>query len=194
MIKRILFILFVLAAFNTSAQVPASSHDADIDSMFAANAKADSILKANLARDTYIDVVVLDVTGEVNDWEDIIGKENESLLVKMIKAHEKKTTDEIAIVTTNDIGPFGTDLDDYSLRLANKVGVGKKDKNNGVTIVISQKLRKMRIDTGLGIGEKLSDAECKRIIDDIMIPEFKKDDYEAGITKGLAEIIRLLEQ
>jgi uncharacterized protein len=58
---------------------------------------------------------------------------------------------------------------------------------------ISAQLRRIRISNGEGIVARLSDAATARIIDGIMIPEFKKGAYFTGILNGLTAIIAKLQ-
>lgn len=133
-------------------------------------------------------------TGYVNDFENVLDSATIKYLTTQISQHEKKTTNQIVVVTVGYIGPYADDLDTYTYHLANEWGVGQKDKNNGVVIIVSTGLRKARITTGYGLEIALPDAECKRILDDMMFPEFRKNNYAAGITNGLMEIIRILEK
>ena len=48
----------------------------------------------------------------------------------------------------------------------------------------------MRINNGDGIETKLSDAETKDIIDNIIIPEFKKGNYFQGLRNAIVETTR----
>lgn len=129
-----------------------------------------------------------DYIGYVNDFEGIFTQDQIKELNDIIAQHEKETTNEIAIVTITSFEPYKT-LFDYSLALANRWGVGKKDKNNGITIVFGKQIRQIRIQVGYGLENKLKDEEAKKIIDKTIIPEFKKGDYYAGIKNGLLEII-----
>ena len=72
--------------------------------------------------------------------------------------------------------------------LANNSGIDKKDKNNGVSIVISKKLRQIQIQVGDGITDKLTNEECKSIIKTI-ISYIKKEDFYKGVEKGI-ELIK----
>ena len=85
------------------------------------------------------------------------------------------------------------DLDAYTLKLANTWGVGKKGSNNGIIIAIAPYMRRVRINNGLGIEKKLSDAETKNIIDSIITPNFKKGDYFEGTRQGLIAIMNKLD-
>ncbi len=131
--------------------------------------------------------------GYVNDFEDILTPEQENELAKLIGAHEKKTTNQIAIVTLTSISPYDN-MEQYSLDLANYWGIGQKGKNNGVLIAIGKNLRQIRINNGYGLEARLTDLETKKIIDDKMIPYFKTDNYYEGILKGLEAIIAELEK
>lgn len=129
-----------------------------------------------------------DYTGCVNDFENILTKEQINDLTDIIIKNEKETTNEIAIATISSFEPYKT-LFDYSLDLAKYWGIGKKNKDNGILIVFSKMIREMRIQVGIGLEKKLTNEECKMIIDSSFVPEFKKGDYYAGVKKGLTEIM-----
>jgi uncharacterized protein len=127
--------------------------------------------------------------GYVNDFEDILSPDQEQELNKIISEFEKQTTNQIAIVSVDSISPY-TSMKDYATDLANKWGVGQKDKDNGLVIIISKKLRQSRIATGLGTEKILTDQICQRITEQRMIPQFKNGDYFKGIREGLTELIK----
>ncbi|HKK38348.1 MAG TPA: TPM domain-containing protein [Cryomorphaceae bacterium] len=131
-------------------------------------------------------------TGYVNDFENILTDAEEKELTALIKGLESQTSDQISIVTLTGLEPYDN-IDDYSFDLANYWGVGQKDKNNGILIAIGKELRKIRIQNGFGIEKRLTDAETKRIIDEVMIPEFKNDNYFEGLKKGVEAIIQELK-
>lgn len=128
----------------------------------------------------------------VTDFENVLSKEEEEQLTKIITDFEAKTTNEIAVVTVESIKPYD-DIFDYSLDLANKTGVGEKDKNNGILIVVSASLRKIQIQNGDGIVSKLSNEQTKVIIEQKIFPEFKEGKYYNGLKNGIAEIIKALQ-
>jgi uncharacterized protein len=127
--------------------------------------------------------------GWVNDFNDILTVEEEIKLEKLLTKFEKKTTNEIAIVTIDAYGDY-EGIEDYALALFNAWGIGKKDKNNGLLIVVCKQDRKMRIETGSGIRAVLTDELCKTIIDEEFVPEFKKDRYYNGILMGTKRLIK----
>lgn len=126
--------------------------------------------------------------GEVNDYELNFTVEELEKLTLMIREFEKNTSNQIGIVSIKSIGEY-TDFDKYVIDLSNYWGVGQKGKDNGLTIVFSKNLKKIRISTGYGTEKILTDEICKRIIDKIMIPEFQKGKYYNGIENALIELI-----
>ena len=85
------------------------------------------------------------------------------------------------------------EFQEFSLELFNEWGVGKDEKDNGIVIVFSKKLRMIRIEVGEGLTTKLTDEEAKAIIDNLIIPAFKKTSYFDGILRGLSEIINEIQ-
>ncbi|MBN8642411.1 MAG: TPM domain-containing protein [Flavobacteriales bacterium] len=127
----------------------------------------------------------------ITDFEGILSPNEEAKLTHMIVDFEKETSVEIVIVTIKSIKPYD-DIFDYSLDLANKTGVGKKDKSNGIMIVVSNSLRKIQIQNGDGIVPIISNEKTKEIVGQIMIPEFKEGHHFKGLEKGINKIMELL--
>jgi uncharacterized protein len=130
--------------------------------------------------------------GLVNDFENILSSKQEKYLDSMIKAYEKKTTVQIAVITIDTSMISRDKFESYVYRIANAWGVGRKEKNNGVTIGLSKGYRFMRIENGYGIQNILTDNETKKIIDSAFIPYFKKGQYFEGIVNGLEAIMKKL--
>jgi uncharacterized protein len=131
--------------------------------------------------------------GYVNDFEQLFTVAEKQTLDCIIREHEKITGNEIAIVTLKS-GQLGKcNLDDFSLALARKWGIGKKEKNNGVLIAFCTGTRKIRIQNGYGIEKIISDEETKSIIDNAMVPLFREKKYYEGTLKTLLAIIEKIK-
>jgi uncharacterized protein len=128
-------------------------------------------------------------TGYVNDFEQVFTKEQTQRLTELITLYEQKTTNEIAVVTIKSIQNY-SDFDQYAVDLSKSWGVGKKEKNNGLTIVFSKSLMKIRISTGIGTEKILTDELCQKVIDQVMVPKFNEGKIYEGISLGLAELIK----
>ena len=104
------------------------------------------------------------------------------------------TTVEIAIATVDSTMVKNQDFEDYTLVMLRAWGVGKKGKDNGILIVISTDLRRIRIQNGYGIEAVISDAETKHIMDNFFIPRFREGKYFEGTLEGTIAIINRLKQ
>jgi len=129
----------------------------------------------------------------VFDNEKILTIEQSSYLDSIFRAHEKRTTNEIVVVTTPDYGEFSNNID-FSVDFGTKFGIGKREYDNGVVIVFSKTKREIRISTGNGTEKVLTDEVSKKIIDSIMIPKFKTDLVFEGLKEGGTAIINFLDQ
>lgn len=134
--------------------------------------------------------------GWVSDFEKNFSAEQLNTLDSIISLHERETSNEIAVVTVKiDTTTIRTldEFQEFAFELAREWGVGKHEIDNGITIVFSKKLRMIRIEIGNGLTAKLTDDEAKAIIDNLIIPEFKKANYFDGILKGLSEIMKEIQ-
>ncbi|MCB2220679.1 MAG: TPM domain-containing protein [Bacteroidetes bacterium] len=129
-----------------------------------------------------------DYAGYVNDFEGIFTDQQIVELDSIIAKHEKETSNEIAVVTIDSISPYSS-LFDYSLDLANSWGIGKKDRDNGVLLIFGKTIRQIQIQVGYGLEDKLKDPEAKKIIDEFIIPEFRKGEFYEGIKIGVLKVI-----
>lgn len=133
-----------------------------------------------------------EVSGQnrVFDRENILTGVRVKELNQIISDFEKETTNEIAVVTTDNIGDHEK-MVFYADEFGNEHGVGKPGKDNGLAIVFSKTLRETFIATGHYTESILKDEVCREIVDSLMIPEFKQENYFAGIKKGLEGCIRM---
>lgn len=131
------------------------------------------------------------LTGRVVDQAGILSPAFKEELESALAAHENNTTNQVVVVTLKTLG--GVNISEYSLKLGRYWGIGQKDKNNGVLLVVAPNDRRVRIEVGYGLEGTITDAFCEVIIDNYIVPEFKKDDIEGGIKIGAQKILALLE-
>jgi len=108
-----------------------------------------------------------------------------------LSSEDKATTNQIIIYMIPDLD--GESLEDLSMRLAEKNKIGRKDRNNGVLVLIVKNDRKIRIETGYGLEGALTDAESSSIIRNIITPSFKSGNFYEGINKGADAIISAIK-
>jgi uncharacterized protein len=114
------------------------------------------------------------------DKAGMLTTETENAIINASKNLEQKTGAQIVVVTVPTLGE-GVVLEEYSLELFRQWGIGDKEKNNGVLLLISREERKSRIEVGYGLEGALPDAKTGRIQDGNLIPFFKEEKYDLGV-------------
>lgn len=117
--------------------------------------------------------------GYVSDYENIFTPEQNQELTKLLSDYENETSIEIAILTVPD---FESDIADFAQKTATEWGIGKKDINNGLLIVISKNKGVLRSQTGYGLEGYLPDGWLKHTGDSIVYKYFAFNNYYDGLT------------
>lgn len=125
--------------------------------------------------------------GYVNDFAKILPDEVKSRLEQKLSEYEKQTSVEIAVVTTPSLEDMT--IEDWTIGLATKWGVGKRGKDNGLVVAIAPNERKIKIEVGYGLEGDLPDGKCGRILDEFAIPNFRNKDYPKGIEETVNAVI-----
>lgn len=128
--------------------------------------------------------------GYVNDYARLLKAEERQALEAKLNEYDKRTTNQLALAIIDEDFLTVENFKDYTLALSKHWGVGTKEKNNGLTIILSPALRKIRINTGLGTEKILTDEICVYVLDSLILPEFKKGNYYKGLDSGIDELIR----
>jgi uncharacterized protein len=131
------------------------------------------------------------LTGRVVDNAEILSPATRSKLAADLKAHEDRTTNQIAVLTVKSLD--GDSVEDFAVRVFEAWKLGQKGKDNGVLVVVAPTDRRMRIEVGYGLEGTLTDAAAARIIRDRMTPRFKANDYDGGVAQGVGAIVGTLE-
>ncbi len=125
----------------------------------------------------------------VNDFAGLMGQAERQKLEQKLVEFNRQTSTQIAVVTLNDI--HGYAISDYAVRLAEKWGIGQKGKDNGILILINPTNNKVFIATGYGLEGAVPDAIANRIVDEEIIPSFKKDNFFQGLDRATNVLISL---
>ncbi len=129
----------------------------------------------------------------VQDYAELLTPEEEQSIRSILEAFNDTVSNQILVITVKDL--CGYDRAEFTYSLGEKYGVGQKDKDNGVVIMVKPKVGNSRgqafIATGYGLEGALPDAICKRIVETEMIPNFKKNDYYSGILAAVHTTTRL---
>lgn len=122
----------------------------------------------------------------VNDLADILSPEEERTLENKLVALDDSTGNQIAILTITDLKDYQPW--EFGHMVIEQWGIGQKDKNNGVVILVKPKTPsengQLHISVGYGLEGAIPDAVANQISDNEMIPYFKQNRYFDGINHG----------
>jgi uncharacterized protein len=124
----------------------------------------------------------------VNDYANILTADQKQTLENKLDAFDDSTSTQIAVVIVPNVGE--NDITDFAVNLGKAWGVGGKQNNNGVVLLISIDDHKLSIAPGYGLEGALPDVTCSQIIDQVIVPQFKGKDYYRGIDDGTDAIIQ----
>jgi len=149
------------------------------------------IIAFALAAFTAFAVDVPFLTGRVTDNAQILSDETRKAVTANLKAHEEKTTNQIAVLTVPTLD--GVSIEEYAVTVFNTWKLGQKGKDNGILLIVAPKDRKLRIEVGYGLEGTMTDGIAGSIIRNAITPFFKNNDYDRGIDEGVRAIINVLE-
>ncbi len=131
------------------------------------------------------------LSARVNDYAGILSSQTIFDLENQLKEHEKKTSNQVAILTVASLE--GQSIEEFSIKVAETWKLGQKDKDNGVLLLISRDDRKLRIEVGDGLEGVLTDAISSQIVRREIVPFFKNGDYDGGVRAGVNAILGTIE-
>ena len=127
----------------------------------------------------------------VNDYTNTLTEDQQQSIERKLVAFDDSTSTQIAVVIVQSLD--GYDVAEYNVALGRAWGVGGKQYSNGVILLISKDDRKLNIATGYGVEGALPDITSKHIIEDVIVPNFKGNDYYRGIDEGTDAIIKAVK-
>jgi uncharacterized protein len=127
----------------------------------------------------------------VNDFTGFLSEDQQIALNNKLLDFNNQTSTQIYVVTYDDLQDYP--IEEFADRLAEKWGIGQKGKDNGLIILISPKNHQhgITIQTGYGLEGAVPDAIAKRIIEKVIIPDFREGKYYAGLDSATNVIMSL---
>lgn len=126
-------------------------------------------------------------SGFVNDFAGILNSEEKISLETKLMQFEKDSGNEISVAIIKSLED--DTIEDYAVNLFSDWGIGKKDNDNGILLLIAMDERKMRIEVGYGLEGALTDIQSASIIADTIRPAFQRGDYYLGIDMAVDNMI-----
>jgi uncharacterized protein len=126
------------------------------------------------------------LTGRVVDGAGLLSPEEEGRLTRQLAELERRTTDQLVIVTVESLG--GRPIEEFGLVLGRRWGIGQRGKDNGVLLIVAPNERRTRIEVGIGLEPILTNERAAEIIETDLLPEFREARFADGISAGVRAI------
>lgn len=129
-------------------------------------------------------------TGFVNDYAQLLTAEERTALEQKLTGFEKQTGNEIAVATINSLE--GDTVENFAEELFAEWNIGKSGQDNGILLLIAKEDREMRIEVGYGLEPELTDLEASHLIQNVLVPAFREENYFKGVDEATTLIIQKL--
>lgn len=126
------------------------------------------------------------LTDRIVDEAGLLGAADRAAIRDDLKQLEQKSSDQLVIFTTRSLQ--GYPIEDFGYQLGRAWGIGQQGTNNGVILLVAPNERKVRIEVGRGLEPQLTDALTKLIIENAILPAFRRGDFAAGVKAGVHDI------
>ena len=127
---------------------------------------------------------VVDQTSTLNSSE-------KSILENKLSDFNKNKGSQIAILIVDSIQP--ETIEEFAIRVFDNWKLGRKGIDDGILLAIAKTDRKLRIEVGRGLEGAVTDILAKRIIDEVITPQFKSGQFFLGIDQGVDSLIKVIK-
>jgi uncharacterized protein len=132
----------------------------------------------------------------VTDLAGMLDGPQRDRLENVLKDYEDRTGSQIAVLLVKTTAPEA--IEQYGIRVFDEWKLGRKGTDDGVLLLVAKDnppaLRRLRIEAGRGVQGSLTDAQSKRILQDVIAPHFRQNDFYAGLVAGVSAISALLDK
>ncbi|MBG6220362.1 MULTISPECIES: TPM domain-containing protein [unclassified Janthinobacterium] len=136
------------------------------------------------------------LAARVTDNAGMLDAKQKAALEGVLADYEAKTGSQIAVLLVKSTEPEA--IEQYSIRVSDAWKLGRKGVDDGVLLMVAKdnpsSLRRLRIEAGRGVQGVLTDAQSKRVLQDVIAPHFKQNDFYGGLVAGVGAIATLLNQ
>jgi uncharacterized protein len=136
-------------------------------------------------------VAVPPLVSPVTDLTGTLTAEQAAALDARLRAFEQDKGSQVAVLVVPTTQP--EDVEQYAIRVAEAWKLGRKGADDGALLLVALQDRRVRIEVGYGLEGALPDATANRIIDEEIVPAFRRGDYYGGIAAGLDRVLRVIE-
>ncbi len=146
------------------------------------------LLASNIAHAALI--AIPEINSRVTDLTQTLSPQQQAQLDSKLAAFEQQKGSQIAVLILPSTQP--EDIAQYSIRVVEKWKIGREKIDDGLLILVAKEDRKIRIEVGYGLEGAIPDLTAKRVINEIISPQFKQGNFYGGLDAGVDKLIGLI--
>jgi uncharacterized protein len=131
------------------------------------------------------------LAARVNDTAGLVPAEVGNRIESKLADLERRLGTQVAVLTVDSLE--GDPIEDYAVRVFQTWKLGRQGVNDGALFLVARQERRMRIEVGYGLEDRLTDARSRQILDDIVRPHFRDGNFGAGVEAGVNAITSVIE-
>lgn len=139
---------------------------------------------------------VPELHAHITDEIGLLTPQQRQSLEKYLTDYEQKTGSQIAVLLIDNTA--SETIEQFSIRVADQWKLGRKGIDDGVLLIVAKNnppaLRRLRLETGRGTQGVLTDMRSKQILQDVIAPYFRQNDFYNGLAAGLSAITSALDK
>ena len=129
------------------------------------------------------------LTQPVNDFAGVIDPDSAAQIDSLIRSLQQASGDVVVVATVDTFQPYG-DIREYATKMFENHGrgIGEKGKDNGLLVLLAVKDRQVWVEVGYDLEEFITDGFAGELSRKVMVPEFRRGAYGAGLLAGVSRI------
>lgn len=137
------------------------------------------------------EVAVPPLRSHVTDLTNTLSAPESARLEQKLGSFESGKGSQIAVLIVPTTQP--ETIEQYSIRVTDAWKLGRKGIDDGILLIVAKRDRAVRIEVGYGLEGILPDALAKRIVDQVIVPRFRQEDFAGGIEAGIESIMAVVQ-
>jgi uncharacterized protein len=141
-------------------------------------------------------IAVPDLKNQVTDTVGMLTTDQRATLESGLQEYARRTGSQIGILLMSTTAPEA--IEQYGIRVADAWKLGRKGIDDGVILIVAKDnppaLRRLRLEVGRGVQGTLTDAQSNRILQDVIAPHFKRNDYYGGLVAASAALQTVMDR
>ncbi len=138
----------------------------------------------------WAEVAVPQLSARVTDLTATLDAQQIQTLESRLAVFEKEKGAQLAVLIVPTTQP--ETIEQYGIRVADAWKLGRKGVDDGALLLVAKEDRALRIEVGYGLEGALNDATANRIVEEIIVPQFKRGEFYQGIDAGLAAMMQVV--